>query len=128
MIAVSFTNDTERSVAHGAAEPGCLTMENRSPRPGERRRYRAATKETAMEIIFGVAAMFVFGAIYLMFFAPSNAFYKKWPAIDEDEFVRRCSPETNREVAIKVRKIISDVSGEDYEHIHPEQQLIELFK
>ncbi len=31
-------NVAEQSVAHGAAEPGGLTMENRSPRPGERQR------------------------------------------------------------------------------------------
>ena len=30
----------EPSVAHGAAELSGLAIENRSPRPGERRRYR----------------------------------------------------------------------------------------
>ncbi|MCH9652589.1 MAG: hypothetical protein K0U86_08690 [Planctomycetes bacterium] len=81
-----------------------------------------------MEILVGIAALFVLGAIYLVYFAPSNKFYKRWPAIDDDEFVRRCSPGTNREVALKVREIISDVSGEDYEHIHPEQPLADIFR
>ncbi len=81
-----------------------------------------------MELIVGIAIMLFSGAIYLLYLAPSNAFYKKWPAINDDEFVRRCSPGISREVAIKVRKIISDVSGEEYEHIHPEQQLSDLFR
>lgn len=79
-----------------------------------------------MEISIGITALFVLGAIYLVFFAPSNKFYDRWPAIDDDEFVRRCSPGTNREVAVKVREIISDVSGEEYEHIHPEQALVDI--
>ena len=80
-----------------------------------------------MEYLIGISALFVAGVIYLLFFAPSNNFYNQWPAIDDDEFVHRCSTETGREVALKVRKIISEVSGEDYEHICPEQRLADFF-
>ncbi len=81
-----------------------------------------------MDIIILIAARFAFGVIYLVILAPSNAFYKQWPAIDDDEFVRRCSPGTDREVALRVRSIIADVSGEDYEHVHPEQRLVDILK
>ena len=46
---------------------------------------------------------------------------EKWPAIDDDEFVRRCPPGTRRETALKVRRIISEQLGVPYENIYPEQ-------
>jgi hypothetical protein len=38
MTVTQLHNADEQSVAHGAAEPSGLTMESRSPRPGERGR------------------------------------------------------------------------------------------
>ena len=46
---------------------------------------------------------------------------EKWPAIDDDEFVRRCPTGTRRETALTVRRIISEHIGIPYEHIYPEQ-------
>lgn len=80
-----------------------------------------------MEILFVTLALFFLGAIFLVFFAPSKKFYKRWPAIDDEEFVRRCSPGTDREVALKLRRILADASGEDYENIYPEQRLVDIF-
>ena len=83
--------------------------------------------ENTMEALIVIAA-FVFCAIYLVWFAPSNKFYKQWPAIDDDEFVRRCPPGIDPDVALKIRRILADVSGEDYEHIYPEQRLVDIFE
>lgn len=50
---------------------------------------------------------------------------KDWPPITEDEFIRRCSRGVNRERALKVRRIISEQLGVDYDRIYPEQRFVE---
>ena len=54
-----------------------------------------------------------------------SSFEKEWPAISDDEFVRRCPPGTRREVALKVRAIVSERLGLPYEHIYPGQNFVE---
>ncbi len=54
-----------------------------------------------------------------------QSFEEKWPAIDDDEFLRRCSPGTRREIALTVRRIVSKHLCIPYEHIHPEQNFID---
>ena len=49
----------------------------------------------------------------------------RWPPISEDEFIRRCSPGVNRERALKVRRIISEQLGVDYDRIYPEQRFVQ---
>ena len=44
-----------------------------------------------------------------------------WPPIDDDEFMRRLPPGTDRDVALRTRKIISEQLGIEYHRIHPEQ-------
>lgn len=45
--------------------------------------------------------------------------------ISDDEFMRRCKPGTSREVALKVRRIVSDQLGIPYESVYPEHRLVE---
>lgn len=54
----------------------------------------------------------------------SHRFLDKWPAIDDDEFVRRCPSGTRRETALAVRRIVAEQLGIPYEHIYPEQSFI----
>ncbi len=49
----------------------------------------------------------------------------KWPPITEDEFIRRCSPGVDRERALKVRRIIAEQLGVEYDRVYPEQRLVE---
>lgn len=49
----------------------------------------------------------------------------RWPPISDDEFIRCCSPGVNRERALKVRRIISEQLGVDYERVYPEQRFVE---
>lgn len=51
-------------------------------------------------------------------------FEKSFPAISDAEFLSRCRPGTNPEVALKVRRILSDCLGVEYERIYPESQLV----
>lgn len=50
---------------------------------------------------------------------------EKWPPISEEEFLRRCSPGVDRERALKVRRIISNHLGVDYDRVYPEQRFVE---
>lgn len=52
-------------------------------------------------------------------------FKRKWPTISDDEFVAMCSPGTDRNRALKVRRIIAEQLGIPYEHIHPEQSFVD---
>ncbi|WP_182869024.1 hypothetical protein [Stieleria mannarensis] len=49
----------------------------------------------------------------------------KWPPISEDEFIRRCSPGVDRDRALRVRRIISEQLGVDYDRVYPEQRFVE---
>jgi hypothetical protein len=49
-------------------------------------------------------------------------FNKRFPPIDDDEFVRRCSPGVNRGIALRVRRIVSDAMGIEYQRVYPEQR------
>ncbi|MCC9658231.1 hypothetical protein [Rhodopirellula halodulae] len=48
-----------------------------------------------------------------------------WPPISEDEFIRRCSPGVDRQRALRVRRIVSEQLGVDYDRVYPEQRFIE---
>lgn len=53
------------------------------------------------------------------------AFVERFPPISDEEFVARCTPGTNPEVALKVRRIVSDSLGVEYERIYPSSRFIE---
>ena len=57
--------------------------------------------------------------------APQLYCCREYPPIDDDEFIRRCRPGVNREVALRVRRIISDSLGIDYERIYPEHRFVD---
>ena len=57
--------------------------------------------------------------------AQSKRWYEKWPAIDDEEFLARCPAGTNREVALKVRRIVAEQTGVEYEHVYPDQSFVD---
>ena len=78
-------------------------------------------------MIFVLAAMVIAMVIVACVLAERQQrnFYEKWPAIDDDEFVRHCPPGTDRETALKVRRIVSEQLSIPYENIYPEQSFID---
>ncbi|HBE68802.1 MAG TPA: hypothetical protein DDW52_11705 [Planctomycetaceae bacterium] len=60
-----------------------------------------------------------------LFFSDEVPSHKKWPPISDDEFIQRCSPGVDRDRALKVRRIISEQLGLDYDRIYPEQRFVE---
>ena len=51
-------------------------------------------------------------------------FNERFPPISDDEFMARCPAGTNRFVALKVRRIIADQLGIEYERIYPESSFV----
>ena len=54
----------------------------------------------------------------------SSSFIREWPAISEDEFMSRCPDGTDREIALKTRRIVAEQLGIPYEHVYPEQNFV----
>jgi hypothetical protein len=52
------------------------------------------------------------------------AFEERFPSISDAEFVSRCAPGTRPEIALKVRRIVADALGIDYERVYPSSRLI----
>lgn len=49
---------------------------------------------------------------------------KRWPRISDDEFVAKCATGTDRDTALRVRRIVSEQLGIDYDRIHPDQVFV----
>ena len=52
-------------------------------------------------------------------------FNERFPPIDDHEFLRRCGPGAKRDVALRVRRIVSEQLGIECERIYPEQSLVD---
>jgi hypothetical protein len=48
-----------------------------------------------------------------------ESFKKRFPAISDAEFIARCNPGTDPEVALRVRRIVADSLGIEEERIYP---------
>lgn len=76
-----------------------------------------------------IGATIVVSVLFVIVFTSKSVpSRKKWPPISEDEFIRRCSPGVDRERALKVRRIISEQLGIEYNRIYPEQRFVEDLK
>jgi len=78
--------------------------------------------ETILLVV--LAFVFLFGVLIVSHFQ-SKRWLEKWPPIDDGEFMARCEPGISREVALKVRRIVSEQLGVDYEQVHPDQNFVE---
>lgn len=54
-----------------------------------------------------------------------EGFDNRFPPISDDEFVARCGPGTDRDVALKVRRIVSDQLSLPYDQIHPSASFVD---
>jgi len=51
-------------------------------------------------------------------------FEEQFPPISDEEFMALCDPGTNPAIALKVRRIISDQLGVEYERIYPSSSFV----
>jgi hypothetical protein len=54
-----------------------------------------------------------------------KAFAERFPPISDAEFMARCTPGTRPEVALKVRRIVADAFGIEYERVYPSSRFVE---
>jgi hypothetical protein len=54
-----------------------------------------------------------------------ESFNSRFPAISDAEFIARCSPGTNPEVALRVRQVLAESIGVECERIYPSSRLIQ---
>jgi hypothetical protein len=58
-------------------------------------------------------------ACYALSALQQREFNKRFPPISDAEFVARCTPGIKPEVALKVRRIVADNLGVNYDQIYP---------
>ena len=82
-----------------------------------------------IEILLTVAfvILLVFGIAHLVNAARKQRelFERQFPPISDEEFVARCSPGTSPNIAIRVRRILSDSLGVEYGRIYPSSRFVE---
>ena len=52
-------------------------------------------------------------------------FIERFPPISDKEFMERCPPGTSRSVALRVRRIVADQLGVEYERIYPSSSFVD---
>jgi len=76
-----------------------------------------------------IVAILVIIAIVLVFCALSakdrRQFRKRFPPISDAEFVARCTPGTDPTIALRVRRIVADNLGVEYDRIYPSMGFID---
>ena len=75
-------------------------------------------------ILVSLATLFV---VIVMVLAIRNraTFEERFPPISDAEFLARCSPGVDPKVALKVREIVAEYFGIEYERVHPSMRFIE---
>jgi hypothetical protein len=65
--------------------------------------------------------------IFLIFMSRKRQelFETRFPPISDAEFIARCAPGVRPEVALKVRRIVADNLGIQYERIHPSSRFVQ---
>jgi hypothetical protein len=73
----------------------------------------------ALAFVVVVIVIRIIGSIHT---ADFNA---RFPPISDEEFVARCTPGTDPDVALRVRRIIASHLAVEYERVHPSMSFIE---
>ncbi len=76
-----------------------------------------------MELILFLLIVLFSGVVFLK--KQRTRFDERFPPISDAEYVARCRPKTNVHAALKVRRILSESLGVEYERIYPSSRLIE---
>lgn len=73
-----------------------------------------------------IIGMFFVGGfvVYLIHRRQQQLFVDRFPPISDDEFMARLPPGTNREIALKVRRIVAEQLAIEYERIYPEASFV----
>lgn len=79
-----------------------------------------------MATIYGLLGFALFAlACTLWERCKQKAFERRFPPISDAEFMARCKPGTNPDVALRVRRIVSRALGIDYDRIYPSSRFVD---
>jgi hypothetical protein len=53
------------------------------------------------------------------------AFRERFPPISDAEFLARCRPGVDRDVALRVRRLVAEHFAIEYERVHPSMTFVE---
>ena len=76
-------------------------------------------------LVWAIVLVAVAVAFIAMVRHDREAFNDRFPPISDAEFLARCTPGTNPEVALKVRRIVAKHFAIEYERVHPSMTFIE---
>jgi hypothetical protein len=75
-------------------------------------------------VLGGVSAFILIFALFVI--RNRKRFEKRYPPISDAEFLARCKPGTNPDVALKVRRFVSEQLAVEYERVFPETKFKDL--
>jgi hypothetical protein len=81
--------------------------------------------ELALVIALGVLIVSVAVVCAISAKRRSESFRERFSAISDAEFMARCTPGTDPKVALRVRRIVADCLGVDYERVYPSSRFVE---
>jgi hypothetical protein len=67
----------------------------------------------------------IFLALVVWLVLEKRDFERRFPPISDAEFLARCPPGTNPEVALRVRRIVAKHFAIEYERVYPSTRFIE---
>lgn len=79
---------------------------------------------TAVAIV-GTACVIAVVACVVRANGQHESFKHRFPPISDAEFVARCGPKTNPKIALRVRRIVADQLGVEYDRIYPSSRFVD---
>jgi hypothetical protein len=76
-------------------------------------------------ILVSLAVLTTFCVIAMVASRNRAAFEERFPPISDAEFLARCSPGVDPKVALKIREIVAEYFGIDYERVHPSMRFVD---
>lgn len=76
-------------------------------------------------ILVGVAVVILILVLVVVPVKRARDFAERFPPISDAEFLARCPPGTSPAVALKVRKIVAEHFGVEYDRVHPSASFVE---
>jgi hypothetical protein len=76
-------------------------------------------------VVFALAVVVAVIAAVVLERRRRAEFNERFPPISDAEFMALCPPGTNPAIALRVRRIISDQLGIEYERIYPSSRFVD---
>jgi hypothetical protein len=75
-----------------------------------------------VQLVLGASALIV--VVLVVSRRQQREFERRFPPISDEEFMARCAPGTRPEVALKVRRIVAEQMGVEYERVDPSTHFV----